>query len=49
MTIYGILLPKVFDVYSYLPSFYKVVIDRRKQDSISEELDRFKKQMQNQK
>lgn len=49
MAMYGILLPKIFNLYSYLPSFYKVVNDRRKQDSISEELDRFKEQMQNQK
>jgi len=47
MAMYGMLLPKVFDVYSYLPSFYKVVNDRRKQDSISEELDRFKEQVKN--
>ncbi len=47
MAMYGILLPKVFNVYSYLPSFYKVVNDRRKQDSISEELDRFKEQIDN--
>ena len=49
MAIYGILLLKVLNFYSYLPSFYKVVKDRHKQDSISEELDRFKEQMQNQK
>ena len=49
MATYGILLPKVFNVYSYLPSFYKVVKDRHKQDSIREEFDRFKEQMQNQK
>lgn len=47
MAMCGILLPKVFNVYSYLPSFYKVVNDRRKQDSISEELDRFKEQIDN--
>lgn len=41
----GILLLKVFDVYSYLPSFYKVVTDRRKQDSISDTLYSIKKQM----
>lgn len=45
MTIYGILLPKVFDVYSYLPSFYKVVKDRHKQDSISDTLYSIQKQM----
>ena len=45
MAMYGILLPKVFDVYSYLPSFYKVVNDRRKQDSISDTLYSIKKQM----
>lgn len=49
MATYGILLPKVFNFYSYLPSSYKVVNDRCKRDSISEELDSFKKQMQNQK
>ncbi len=47
MAIYGILLPKVFNVYSYLPSFYKVVNDRCKRDSISEELERFKEQIDN--
>ena len=30
MAIYGILLTKVFNLYSYLPSFYKVVKDRHK-------------------
>ncbi len=49
MAIYGILLTKVFNLYSYLPSFYKVIKDKHKQDSIREELDSFKKQMQNQK
>ena len=47
MAIYGILLPKVFNAYSYLPSFYKVVNDRCKRDSISEELERFKEQIDN--
>lgn len=47
MAVYGILLPKVFNVYSYLPSFYKVVNDRSKRDSISEELERFKEQVKN--
>lgn len=45
MAIYGILLPKVFNLYSYLPSFYKVVKDRHKQDSISDTLYSIKKQM----
>lgn len=45
MAIYGILLPKIFNLYSYLPSFYKVVTDRRKQDSISDTLYSIKKQM----
>ena len=45
MAIYGILLPKVFNLYSYLPSFYKVVKDRHKQDSISDTLYIIKKQM----
>ena len=42
MAIYGILLPKVFNLYSYLPSFYKVMINRDKRDSISEALDGFR-------
>lgn len=45
MAMYGILLPKVFNLYSYLPSFYKVVKDRHKQDSISDTLYSIKKQM----
>ena len=47
MATYGILLPKVFNFYSYLPSSYKVVNDRCKRDSISEELERFKEQIDN--
>ncbi len=47
MATYGILLPKVFNFYSYLPSFYKVMINRDKRDSIREELDSFKKQIYN--
>ena len=47
MAIYGILLTKVFNLYSYLPSFYKVVKNRHKQDSIREEFDRFKEQIYN--
>ena len=45
MAIYGILLPKVFNLYSYLPSFYNEVKDRHKQDSISDTLYSIKKQM----
>lgn len=45
MTIYRILLPKVFNVYSYLPSFDDVVEDKYKRDSIREELYRFWEQM----
>lgn len=45
MAMYGILLPKIFNLYSYLPSFYKVVKDRHKQDSISDTLYSIKKQM----
>ncbi len=47
MAIYGILLTKVFNLYSYLPSFYKVEKNRHKQDSIREEFDRFKEQIYN--
>gem|GEM_PF-5003878 len=47
MSIYGILLTKVFNLYSYLPSFYKVEKNRHKQDSIREEFDRFKEQIYN--
>lgn len=45
MAIYRILLPKVFNVYSYLPSFDDVVEDKYKRDSIREELYRFWEQM----
>ena len=45
MAMYWILLPKIFNLYSYLPSFYKVVKDRHKQDSISDTLYSIKKQM----
>ena len=47
MSIYGILLTKVFNLYSYLPSFYKVVKEKDKQDSVMEELDRFREQIYN--
>ena len=49
MAIYGILLPKVFNVYSCLPSFDDVVEDKYKRDSIREELYRFWEQMRSQK
>lgn len=45
MAMYGILLPKISNLYSSLPSFYKVVKDRHKQDSISDTLYSIQKQM----
>lgn len=45
MAMYGILPPKTFNLYSKLPSFYKVVTDRHKQDCISDTLYSIKKQM----